>query len=557
MKSKTFFIHINANTLAHYLVRGIFCPAKFMDNRETDIQNIYDSFVLLSDKKWNINSDCSIQIILKENEIARLQHIQNDYFLSLDCFPISRTQKIIFSNKEKGETVIWNINSGAAFVPDWAISYEDKVGYESIELTEKIKVQEPTNKDLEKSIKSFNRLMGGFAFMRVSLLNDLSLDIPENYLSALSFFNKKIQRDLVAQRVDINKKYHNVFTKEYDAFKYLAKDITVEMVTQASRKEKVKLQKKFNTILFKDLDPNTLTYKLAILATYGKGKVKSDHDIVSGLFSELEQSKVEELALVYGLSNGYKALRNRYQGKNGEVDVKFDLNNALQFYIIESLFQYTFNNKAKSETFDYLDLNIINEVKNQKDESLKYAKIFGNYYAYTRPAKESINIQSLIKDLRNVVIDWLKKNDLNIEESKVTENVRNLIQPNIDKKSKSDVITTTKEKKENLKTADNNKLDKKYNKNTNKKPLSSSNEVIATNEDKNLESIDDSKQDTPKEEFLFDNSKELSNQIYTRIQLNKLIGKELKKICKKLGYKGYSKLKVNELREFILDKQNK
>ena len=45
-KSKIFFIHLSANTLAHYWVRGLICPVKFMDNRETDIQNIYDSYVL-------------------------------------------------------------------------------------------------------------------------------------------------------------------------------------------------------------------------------------------------------------------------------------------------------------------------------------------------------------------------------------------------------------------------------------------------------------------------------------------------------------------------------
>lgn len=540
MKSKTFFIHLNANTLAHYWVRGIICPAKFMENRETDIQNIYDSYVLLSDKKWNTNSDCSIEIVLNEQEIAKLQQIQNNYFLSLDCFPISRTQKIIFNNREKGETVIWNINSGAAFVPNWAISYEDKIDNEIVELTEKIEVNEATNKDIEKSIKSFNRLMGGFAFMRVSLLSDLDLDIPKNYLSALSFFNKKIEKDLMAQEIEVNEKYHNIFTKDYDAFQYLAKDITLDIVTQVAKKEKVKLQKKFNTILFNDLNPNTLTYKLGILATYGKGKVKSDHDIVSGLFSELEQSIVEELALVYGLSNGYTALRNKYQSKNGEVDVKFNLNNALQVYTIESLFQYAFNDKVKSDTFDYLDLSIINEAKNQKKEGFMYANILGNYYAYAKPVKEKINIQSLIKDLQNVIVDWFKKKELNIEESKVIESAKNLIQSTIDVNRESTGSSPTMGQHPQPVTQEN-KTDL----------ISTDNE-----EDKKLESKGVFKEDEPVEILLFDNSQELRDEIYDSIQLNKLSVKELKELCKKSGYKGYSKMNKKELIEFILDNQN-
>tara|TARA_R100001198_G_C5230551_1_gene209899 strand:- start:679 stop:2217 length:1539 start_codon:yes stop_codon:yes gene_type:complete len=511
-----------------------------MQNRESDIQNIYDSYVLLSDKKWNTNSDCSIEIVLNEQEIAKLQQIQNNYFLSLDCYPISRTQKIIFNNKEKGETVIWNINSGAAFIPKWAIYYEDKIDNETIELTEKIEVKEDNNKDIEKSIKSFNRLMGGFAFMRVSLLSDLDLDVPENYLSAISFFNKKIEKDLLAQNIDVNEKYHNIFTQDYHAFQYLAKDITLDMVTQIAKKEKVKLQKKFNTILFNDLNPNTLTYKLGILATYGKGKVKSDHDIVSGLFSELKQEYVEELALVYGLSNGYKALRNKYESKKGEIDVKFNLNSALQVYTIESLFQYAFNDKVKSDTFNYLDLSIINEIKNQKKEGFLYANILGNYYAFAKPVKEKINIQSLIRELQNVIVDWFKKKELNIEESKVTESAKNLIKSTIDVNQENTESSPTMGQ--------------------NPQPVTQENktDLISTDneEDKKLESKGVFKEDEPVEILLFDNSQELSDEIHDSIQLNKLSVKELKELCKKSGYKGYSKMNKKELLEFILDNQN-
>ena len=89
------------------------------------------------------------------------------------------------------------------------------------------------------------------------------------------------------------------------------------------------------------------------------------------------------------------------------------------------------------------------------------------------------------------------------------------------------------------------------------KPIKEDYKNKENNDDDIIQSQLSEKEDIPVEILLFDNSQELSSQTHDPIQLNKLSVKELKELCKKSGYKGYSKMNKKEVIEFILDNQNK
>jgi hypothetical protein len=55
------------------------------------------------------------------------------------------------------------------------------------------------------------------------------------------------------------------------------------------------------------------------------------------------------------LNNGYSKLRNKYKGPVKDSNVKFTLDSKLDYYIIESIYQFVFNGLKSSYTFNYLD----------------------------------------------------------------------------------------------------------------------------------------------------------------------------------------------------------
>ena len=58
--------------------------------------------------------------------------------------------------------------------------------------------------------------------------------------------------------------------------------------------------------------------------------------------------------MCYGINRGYSAFSNKYILGKIEKVVKYQLNSLLDYYTIESLYQYAFNNK-RSDDFSYLN----------------------------------------------------------------------------------------------------------------------------------------------------------------------------------------------------------
>jgi len=166
---QSYYIPIKSVNLGHYFSKACICPSKFLKERNDDIQNIYDDHILLSTEKYTEDSNCSIEIVLTEQEVKKYIIRLSDYFFLLKIFiPISRVSNIYFKEKEQGEKTIWNIEQGKAFVPIHLVSFEQNgiiVDVKSITTSKK-----PVNnfdKENELYLDKFNRLLGGFALMRL------------------------------------------------------------------------------------------------------------------------------------------------------------------------------------------------------------------------------------------------------------------------------------------------------------------------------------------------------------------------------------------------------
>jgi hypothetical protein len=104
------------------------------------------------------------------------------------------------------------------------------------------------------------------------------------------------------------------------------------------------------------INPSSHLYELAILATYGERKNKSVDNLVTDLVNgTIIPEKVEDVTILFGLNNGYSKLRNKYKGSVKNEDVKFRLESKLDYYIIESMYQFVFNGSKSNYKFDYID----------------------------------------------------------------------------------------------------------------------------------------------------------------------------------------------------------
>jgi hypothetical protein len=431
---KKYYIHINSNSLPHYLVDGIIRPANLIKNRENDFQNNCGNQLILSLKKWNSTSDCSIEIVLNNTEKKSLDKISSDFSLFYNALPISRIKKIHFSNKEKAEGIIWNINNTVAFVPIWAIEYSNK---DKIELAEDYSFnkvnQIKESKDLVIKLKRFDRLLGGLAFLKViaEMNSNNKINFSQSYFSTLAYFNKGIVADIKKNNVIINDKFHEIFKGDSRIFNYLGKPVDAQVVQEVSKKEGVEINSKFGVVDIKSIPENSLTFKLVILESYGKGNSKSVEDLISGLLTELNEKTSEEIALIYGLHVGYNVLRNYYKISNKKIQVKYDLSSKIDFYTIESLYQYAFNNKEISNDFDYLSIKYLSGVNQvNKDPRFKYLKMLNDFYPYKKidykVEKETI-IEALIKEISK----WFPVKLFKINEAYLSEKINKLIAPTL------------------------------------------------------------------------------------------------------------------------------
>lgn len=350
----TYYLPIKSANLAHYFAKGCVCPTKYIDNRIEDIQNKFNNHLLFSKEKFTENTNCSLEIVLNNFE-EKAQKISENFFLFNSPLPISRIKKIIFQNEKQKVNTTFNITSGAAFLPTKLLVID--ITNTQVNLKELENIEDKPNKDWSNELDVFNRVMGGFSIM--SIAGNEFQNYSLNYFNTLANINTIVKDKITSQSVEVNNNYEWALI-ENDKFSKLYKaiygNIKSDIVESFAFNDKIRLEKNNGKYLLEKIDNSKATYLVAVLASYGIGTRMNLDTFISDLVSnKFIEKKKEGIAFIMGINKGYEAYRNKYKTSNFQVDIKFKLDSQLDYYTIESIFQFVFNNKRNNSDFEYIN----------------------------------------------------------------------------------------------------------------------------------------------------------------------------------------------------------
>ena len=344
----TYFFPINSSSLAHYFGCACIKAAKYFDNKPQDIQDRFKDFLLLTNKKGTVETDCCLELVFTEEETKYLIDVKNGWFLfGVKPIPITRIKKIYFSNKEQKNVTITNITMSTAFIPDAL------VGVCKFDENKTNLIQVPTDcqsVDLTNKINQYDRFLGALALMR--LAHEPYMNYSPNYISTLSFFNKTIENQLKAnEKIQYNNAFQGIFNaKGFEkVMPFLGHPIDEEALNKIAKEEKQEIRKdKISKIIdIESINDKTWTYIIAILNTYGVGdesRKKRVDGLIQSNFSSIKDGKQEGVALCYGYNRGYSVFNKSY----GNVACKYKFESKLDYYTVESVYQYVFNDIISS-----------------------------------------------------------------------------------------------------------------------------------------------------------------------------------------------------------------
>jgi hypothetical protein len=354
---KKYYLPIKSTSLAHYFGCACIKPSKYFQNKPADLQDKFNDFLLITTHLGTQQTDCCLELVVTKQEANDLIDIKEGFYLYEKPLPITRVRRIYFTSKERKEQTVTNINMSTAFVPNELV--EIATAFHNVQVDGIDKPNDIHIVQHDEQLKRFDRFLGGLALMR--LAGEEYMNYSENYFATLSFFNKIIQRDLEESKINIDTRYRGAFNGESGFSKiipYLNKTIDETDINNIAQEENQTVKKDKITRIIDLTSLEKWTYTVAILHTYGveneSKKKRIDALILSNFKSNIKPGKSEGIALCYGINRGYSAFSNKYSLAENEKIVKFQLNSKLDYYTIESLYQYAFNNNTSDE-FAYLD----------------------------------------------------------------------------------------------------------------------------------------------------------------------------------------------------------
>lgn len=351
-----YYLPIKSSCLSHYFGGACLKPSKYYVNKPDDIQSKFYDFLLITNSLGVKDANCCLELVLTNNEINSLIKIEDCFFLLQNTLPISRVSGIYFKDKEQMQRTITNITMSTAFIPNELIKIRefDSIDTSNLNIPSNIEILDLTSKNT-----LYDKLLGAFALMRLAGWD--FMNYSENYFSTLSFFNKVIKDKFLSSGNRIVNKFWD-FIEGEGAFKslmhYLNKTIDESDVYEIATEENQEIRKDNITRLINIDILDKATYIIAVLNTFGVGseakKKRIDCVIVSNFKSNIKTDKSEIIALCYGFNRGYCTFNNYYRIANKERLVKFKLDSQLDYYTIESIYQYVFNG-MKTDAFSYID----------------------------------------------------------------------------------------------------------------------------------------------------------------------------------------------------------
>ena len=384
---------------------------------------------------------------------------------------------------------------------------------------------------LLQTYNRFNRIMGGFSFLKTALydLKDLKLNYPVNYFPSIALYNDIIKEKIEEYGIKLPYVLNEILKNENIISKFIGKEINLDIINNFSLKENIKLEVKFGQIQIEEIPTDSITFNLAVLNNYGKSKSKSVEDLIAVLFEKLDPVKREEVALIFGLNSGYDELRNYYKLKDRIFNVKFDFESKLDYHIVETLYQHS--NHLKSSKFQYLnDYHNFNSIEDKVDNEYVYYNIFGSTVITKR--KDYLEaLERIIEEVIGSIITWFPKGLFTIHQNKM----KNLLMPKVRQiyldelqVVKTNITSKFKDKHIENDFSKTEKLIKKENY-----------EVVIESTFNDKETTDDNNS--------INISLEKKDESDRKSQLEKIKITELRKIAKQLGISGCTKDKLEEI----------
>jgi hypothetical protein len=378
--TKRYLLQIHRIKLQDYIKCGLIAPDKYLDeNKEIDIQSKNPNFLIVSDgyiKKLD-EYQILLELIITDEEKQYFKTIGDVNYFDFPL-PITRIKKVyVQSEKVKKHIEIQIQNGENGFLPKNLfyvylkndIPIFEQREYKSLE--DNIIINE-----FEKQIRVFDKRMGMFAFIKNSEIyygddTQKVANYSEHYFSTLSKLLKESLDNKIFKELDVLKQ-----NEEFKKLLYSNNQIDKEFIIQEAQKiddseiKDIFLEMTSPTgtrkALKNLLENNDLEHYLIGLVYYFRQKDSNKKDNFKIDIKSLIPYEVAEISLaILGIYFGYSTLRaeekieikDKYFKKllkKDKLNMKFTLENKLDYIVIETIYNYCFKDKVKGYEYEYL-----------------------------------------------------------------------------------------------------------------------------------------------------------------------------------------------------------
>jgi len=388
-----FLIQLHKSKFRDYISKGLICPDKFLGEEvEKDTQSKFKDFLLLSKGYLNeLNEEqLLLEIILTDNEKEKLKKVNSNVYILDKPLAITRIKTIYVLNKKIDSEDIQKS------LKNYNIGYISKKLFENFPKGKKKFIQysiENFNnyqvQDYSENVLKYDKLMGLFASIKNTNLyyineNNIYKNYSNNYFSIFYNYNEKT---IKVNKWIKNKFYSSdidkFFIKRLNSTNYIDKEFLTKIIEKI---EETEIKNKFETLRDDPLEKKEILgffknykepifYYISLLFIYGKKGSNSKYAFKDNIIEEIPYEKAEDALALFGLYYGYSTLpayeeiniedKEFQKITNGnEINIKFNLDSKLDYYLIESIYQYVFNHKKEE-----IQTNYLNEILSKKIKS--------------------------------------------------------------------------------------------------------------------------------------------------------------------------------------------
>jgi hypothetical protein len=377
---KMYLLQINRIKLQDYIQRGLIVPDKYLyENKEIDTQSKNPNFLVVSDGYIKELDEYQIllELIFTDEEKKRLQEVDGIYYFDFPL-PVTRIKKVYVQSQQIIKHIDVQIQNGEnGFLPKNLFSVYLKNKKPIFEQREYKPLQNDISiDDFEEQIRIFDKRMGMFAFMKNSEIyycddTNRIANYSKHYFSTLSKLLEKPLDNRILEEFNILKK-----NKEFKELLYSTAQIDKEFIIKESQKiEDSELKDIFlemttptgtRKALKSLLEKNDIEHYLIGLVYYFRQKDSNKKDNFKIDIKSLIPYEVAEISLaILGIYFGYTILRSEEKVeikdkyfkklfKKDKLNMKFTLENKLDYITIETIYNYCFKDKAKGYEYKYL-----------------------------------------------------------------------------------------------------------------------------------------------------------------------------------------------------------